>query len=185
LQAWGFGILWLMTTFRIEPGLPAYGPRALSFPDANAFQEGLVVTFTNTNGDLWTGNFRRGCGRLDAVRDELGPNATIVVSQGDTYCVDVDSRAVKELTGPVEYIHYDPGQRSIVLGNGLWFESINASGTLWQTPRISWDGMRSVRCDGQKIKGEAYSPLGLPDWMPFELDLASGTVCGGSYNGPP
>lgn len=174
-----------MATFRIDAGLPPYGPRALSFPDPDAFREGLVVTFTTSKGDRWTGNFAYGPGQLDAVRDELGPRATLVVSHGAAYVVDVDRRGASEVTWPVDYIEYDPGQQLFVVANGLWFEGIGASGRVWQSRRISWDGMRSLRCDGLKISGEAYSPMGLPGWLPFELDLASGAVEGGSYNGPP
>jgi hypothetical protein len=174
-----------MTSFRIEAGLPPYGPRALSFPDPEAFREGLVVTFMASNGEQWTGNFARGLGGLDAIRDELGPQATIVVSNGAAFVVDVDRKAASEVTWPVEYVEYIPSQRLIVVGNGLWFEGISASGRVWQSPRISWDGMRSLRCDGVNIAGEAYTPIGPPDWLPFKLDIRSGTVEGGAYNGPP
>ena len=174
-----------MTVFQIEAGLPAYGPRALSFPDPIAFREGLVVTFSTSKGERWIGNFAHGLGLLDAVRDELGPKATIVVSHGAAYLVDIDCKTASEITWPVEYIDYAPGLRLLIIGNGLWFEGIGASGRAWQSRRISWDGMRSLRWDGLKLRGEAYSPMGLPDWLPFELDVASGTVEGGSYNGPP
>jgi len=179
-------IRYLMATFRIDAGLPPYGPRALSFPDPDAFREGLVVTFTTSKGERWTGNFAHGPGQLDAVRDELGSRATIVVSHGAAYFVDVDRKAASEVTWPVEYVECVSAQQLIVIGNGLWFEAVGASGRVWRSRRISWDGMRSLRCDGFRISGEgAYSPMGLPDWLPFELDLTSGMVEGGSYNGPP
>ena len=169
----------------MEAGLPPYGPSALSFPDPNAFSEGLVVTFTTSTGERWTGNFASGPGSLDAVRDELGPRATIVVASGAAYLVDVDRKTASDITWPVEYVEYVASQELVVIGNGLWFEAIGPSGAVWQSRRISWDGMRSLGRDGEELSGEAYSPMGPPDWVPFELDLASGDVKGGSYNGPP
>ena len=174
-----------MIDFRVEAGLPPYGPPAISFPDSHAFREGLVVSFATTDGERWTGNFARGFGLLNTVRDELGPAAAIVVSGGEAYLVDVDRRLATRFAGPVEYIEYAPNQHLIVVGNGLWFDGVRASGKVWRTRRISWDGMRSIQCDGDRIVGEAFTPMGPPDWHPFVLDLASGLVEGGSFNGPP
>ena len=174
-----------MTRFHIEEGLPVYGPRAFSFPNPDAFSEGLVITFTASTGERWTGNFASGWGSLDAVRDELGKRATIVVASGNAYLVDVDSKTASGITSPADYIEYVAGQKVVVIGNGLWFEAIGSTGVVWQSRRISWDGMRSLRRDGEEINGEAYSPMGPPDWIPFKVNLASGDVEGGSYNGHP
>lgn len=173
-----------MTAFRIEPGLPPYGPGALSFPDPDAFSEGLVITFMTSTGERWTGNFAKGHGSLDAVRDELGPKATIVIAGGTAYRVDIESKSASEITWPAEYIEFVAGHKVMVIGNGLWFEAFGPSGAIWKSRRISWDGMRSLRNNDQEIYGEAYSPMGPPDWVPFKLNLASGDVEGGSYNGP-
>jgi hypothetical protein len=171
--------------FRIEPGLPPYGPPAVSFPRADAFREGLVVSFRTTSGERWTGNFARGFGKLNSVSDELGPKAAVVVSNGAAYLVDVDAKCATEITEPVEYIEYVPSQRMIVVGNGLWFSALGASANVvWRTRRISWDGMRCIRRTGEAIFGEAFTPMGPPDWLPFEVDLQSGHVEGGSFNGP-
>jgi hypothetical protein len=173
-----------MTSPRIEAGLPPYGPRALSFPDPQAFSEGLVVSFTTSMGERWTGNFAHGLGRLDAVRGELGSKATIVVSLGRAYVVDIDGKWASELTWPVDYIEYAPDLQLILIGNGLWFEGVGRSGAVWKSRRISWDGMRALRRDGSRLTGEAFSPMGPPDWISFELDPATGNVEGGSYSGP-
>lgn len=174
-----------MTAFEIEQGLPPYGPSALCFPDPDAFSEGFVVTFTTSTGERWTGNFARGHGSLDAVRDELGPRSTIIIAGGTAYRMDIESKTASEVTWLADYIEYVAGHNVIIIGNGLWFDALGPSGVIWRSRRISWDGMRSLRSDGQEIHGEAYSPMGPPDWLPFKLDLMSGDVEGGSYNGPP
>lgn len=174
-----------MAVFQIETGLPPYGPRAVSFPDPDAFSEGLVVTFTASSGERWTGNFARGYGSLDAVRDELGPRSTIVIASGTAYLLDVVSKTASEITCQADHIEFVASHNVMIIGNGLRLEAFGASGAIWRSRRISWDGMRSLRYDDQEMHGEAYSPMGPPDWLPFKLDLASGVVDGGSYNGPP
>jgi hypothetical protein len=173
-----------MTDIRIEPGLPPYGPPAISFPKADAFSEGYVVSFLTKGGERWTGNFARGLGKLNTVRDELGPEFVVVVSNGTAYLVDVEAKQASEISWPVDYIEFVSSQRIMVVGNGLWFDAFGTSGMLWRTRRISWDGMRSIELRGDKIVGEAFTPMGPPDWYPFELDLNTGRVEGGSFNGP-
>jgi hypothetical protein len=174
-----------MVEFSIEPGLPPYGPPATSFPRPDAFQEGLVVKFVTSTGQRWVGNFARGFGHLSAVRPGLGPQATIVVSGGAAYVVDVErQQVVEEMTQPLEHIEYLDDLDRMLLGNGLWFEAISRSGHLWRTRRISWDGMRDLKRVDATLRGEAYSPVGPPDWYTFELDLRTGEVIGGSYFGP-
>ena len=174
-----------MSAFRIEQGLPPYGPPALSFPDPDAFSEGLVVSFTTSSGEGWTGNFAKGYGLLDAVRDELGPAAMIVVARGTAYFLDVGSKAASEITWGVDTIEFVASHNMMVIGNGLWFAAYGPSGRIWQSRRISWDGMRTLEISDQHIRGEAHSPMGPPEWLPFRLEIASGDVDGGSYNGPP
>jgi len=79
---------------------------------------------------------------------------------------------------------YDGATRTgelLVLLTPIDLHAIGAEGVRWWTKRDSWDGMRNVRVDsnGGVIKGEA---LALDDdWTPFEVDLRSGAVKGGSY----
>ncbi len=173
-----------MVHFQIQPGLPPYGPPALCFPLPDAFREGLVVKFRAADGGSWVGNFAYGYGELSEVRAELGAQTTIVVAKGAGYCVDVDRQLVREMAGPIDYIEYMEDVDLLIVANGLWFEAFGRSGPRWRTRRVSWDGMRSVSSVGGLIVGEAYSPMGPPDWHPFQLDTRTGEVTGGSYSGP-
>ena len=53
----------------------------------------------------------------------------------------------------------------------------------WHTPRISWDGFQNVRLEAEQLAGEAWSPVE-DRWLPFSVDLETGRIDGGSYNGP-
>jgi len=44
--------------------------------------------------------------------------------------------------------------------------------------------MRDVRIENDKVKGEAWSPIDHVEY-PFEVNLATGAVEGGSYKGAP
>ena len=126
------------------PGLPAYGPPALSFPEANAFREGYVVEFTSEHGESWVGNFAcfDGFG-ISSVHSELGANAIVVVAGGTGYIVDAESKAlVRELGFDIKHIWFDERTRAMIIGNGLWFESFSANKIFWQSRRLSWDGVR-------------------------------------------
>ncbi|MHC4386637.1 MAG: hypothetical protein ACYSUG_06565, partial [Planctomycetota bacterium] len=57
------------------------------------------------------------------------------------------------------------------------------NGHLWNTPRISWDGFQNIMIEGNKVSGEAWSPIE-NKWLPFQIDLTNKSVIGGSYHEP-
>lgn len=169
-----------MFTTRILAGLPAYGPPAISFPQPNAFREGLVVEFTMNADDRWVGNFSEGWRkRPNAVQAELDERSVVVVAGGAGYFLDAEARQlIREFD--VEDLWYLDSQRMFLVTNGLWFEAFDANGVHWQSRRISWDGMRHFELLNASLRGEAYDPFS-DDWIPFELNLHTGDAAGGSY----
>ncbi|MEM8918448.1 MAG: hypothetical protein AAGE37_06255 [Pseudomonadota bacterium] len=165
-------------------GLPPYGPPAQSFPFAGAFREGYVVEFTSNSGDTWIGNFATyDSNRLSEVRLELGSSAVMIVAGGWGYIVDIDNRRlVRDMEIGIGSVWFDSERKALVCANGLWFESHTAEGQLWQSRRISWDGFRNLKKEGQIVSGEAYDPSSMEKpWVSFGIDLFSGEVEGGSY----
>jgi hypothetical protein len=180
-----------MTTapsWEILDGLPVYGPMAEPFSATGqgTHREGLVVRFSPSTGS-WVGNFQRGLSSLDEVFAHPDGRHVVVVSGGTAYIIEADSHGlVAHFGGQIEEIVSVPEDGFVLLGNGLWFEALGPTGTAWRSRRISWDGMRNVSLAGTVVRGEAYAPEG-PDgtWYPFEVDVRTGTVRGGPYNGPP
>lgn len=169
-----------MVYSRILPGLPPYGAMALSFPDPRAFREGVVVEFVSSMAERWIGNFALGHEGVSLIDEQFGRSATVVVAKGAGYLVDVDQRTlISELSGDIAFVRRAPSGL-LILGNGLGFEALDGRASRWSTPRISWDGMRNITIKGGRMTGEAYTPMGPPDWLPFEVDLESGEVQGGS-----
>jgi hypothetical protein len=174
--------------WEILDGLPVYGPMAEPFSATGqgTHREGLSVRFSPPTGS-WVGNFQRGLTSLDEVFAHPNGRHVVVVAGGTAYIVDADGHSlVAHFGAQIEQIVLVPATGFVLLGNGLWFEALGPAGTAWRSRRISWDGMREVTLAGTVVRGEAYAPEG-PDgtWYPFEVDAMTGTVSGGSYNGPP
>jgi len=174
--------------WEILDGLPAYGPPAHAFSATGLgkHREGLVVRVHASSG-AWVGNFQRGLSSCDDVLEHPNGQQVIVIAGGTAYVIDPEERQlVGHFGGQIQDVFPLSGQSILLLGNGLWFEALGGDGLRWRSRRISWDGIRHVVLDGNLLCGEAYAPEG-PEgaWYPFQLDVLTGTVTGGSYYGPP
>lgn len=174
-----------MKSFRTLPGLPPYGPPAVAFPDTwgRVAREGLVVEFVAADGAVWVGNFRPGLGGLDDVRQHPNGRDVLVISSDDVWTVDPTTREGVEIAGAADALWPISNPSGIVLSlQGLAFLRLDASGVLWRTRRISWDGFSQIELTDNRLMGVAWSPLD-ERWVPFSVNLATGRVQGGSYVG--
>jgi hypothetical protein len=170
-----------MNRFAILDGLPPYGPSAIQFSSTGQGQhrEGLVIEFFPKTEASWVGNFQRGESRYDEVLDHPDRQHIIVVAGGQAYVVNPLSKGLHEgFGGQIEYAESAPDLNAVILGNGLWIETVLASETV-RTKRLSWDGMGSIERQGQFLSGQAYDAIG-EKWVPFSVDLLTGVVSGGS-----
>jgi hypothetical protein len=150
-------------------------------------REGLVVEFVGDRGDSWVGNFKPGMGGIDGVWDYPDGRHALVIASGDPWLVDPSTRAVV----PAELVPAIFGMWPLTEPDGYLIDRqglamcrLGESGLLWHTRRISWDGIRDIRIEGQIAIGQAYSPVD-DAWYAFEVDLRTGRADGGSYTGPP
>src|SRR5215472_3457534 len=83
--------------FEVLPGLPPYGPPAISFTKngPREHREGLVVRFYPKQGDAWVGNFIGGVTTCNNALDHPNKSDVIVVAQGDACIVDPDNRTIR------------------------------------------------------------------------------------------
>jgi len=170
-----------MPIFSVLPGLPTSGPMYVPFTATGQakYSEGLVVEFQPSRGDRWVGNFAKGLTSFSKVLPHPNGTSVLVISGGQGYVIDPDSRALIKTIGgwfdaALEVLH----RQLIILQGSVDVMALGSAGRVWETRRLSWDGMRSVRVSGDKLFGEARE---LDDsWTPFEVDLNSGKVTGGS-----
>ncbi len=174
--------------WEVLDGLPVYGAAAVPFSATGlgTHREGLVVRFKASSGD-WVGNFQRGLTSSDHVVLHPDGRHVLVIAGGTAHVVDPETQIlVTHFGGGIEHVILLADGTSVLLSNGLWFEALEARGTVWKSRRISWDGFRNVSLDGTFVRGEAYAPEGIDGtWYPFAVDVRTGEVTGGSYGRPP
>lgn len=176
-----------MERFRVLPGLPAAGPRPEQFnaTGQGTHREGFVVEFSPEGKSTWVGNFQPGMTGYRAVLPHLDGVSLIVIAGGQAYVINPEERRlVAVFGGTIDTVLAVPPAGPLVMGNGIWLEAWDNSGLRWRSRRISWDGMRHLCIENDKVKGEAWSPVDDREY-PFAVDLTTGAVEGGSYNGPP
>ncbi len=171
--------------FRALPGLPGTGPLPEQFSATGygKHREGFVVELTPVEGEVWVGNFQPGLTAYSEVLAHPDETSLIVIAGGTAYVLDPNKRQLLSTFGAqIEAVLVDQKRSQLVFGNGLWFEALSVDGLRWRSRRISWDGMRNVKLADSLVTGEA---LDLDEsWRDFQVDLETGAVTGGSYNGP-
>jgi hypothetical protein len=173
-----------MKRFEILAGLPGEGPLPEYFgaTESGRFREGFVVRFFPVEGEAWVGNFEPGLTGLNEVIETSATGPITVIAGGQGYDLDSDRRAcVRKFGGSIEVTLYVPEIEAVVVGEGIELEAIGAAGTIWKSPRLSWDGMRSLSKAGTTLTGEAYDPM-TDEWKGFVVDLRTGEAVGGSYD---
>lgn len=169
-----------MKAERIE-GLPAHGPKAVSFPCEweRSGREGFVVRFETECGK-WVGNFMPGPRGLDCVAPHPDGVRVCVVAGGDLWSVHPDEQAAERLAGDiVEVVRvHDPD--GWIYSTGLALARLCPAGVLWHTKRLSYDGIRGLRISGSEVVGEAWEPH-QERWHEFQVSLRTGESVGGTY----
>jgi hypothetical protein len=172
-----------MMRFEVLPGLPPYGPMAVSFTKngATEHREGLVVRFYPKGSDPWVGNFLGGTTAYTVVLDHPNGPDVIIIAQGDVSIIDPERRTIHDWTAPdITAVIPVPSLRLVVFQGLTDFTAFGTDGPGWRSPRISWDGFRNIEVCETELLGEAYTPNG-DDWAPFRLDLLTGHCTDGIY----
>jgi hypothetical protein len=169
--------------FRVLPGLPGTGSPPVTFnvTGTAVHSEGFVVEFTLRTGRSWIGNFQTGPYGASGVLAVLGrADQALVLAEGQAYVVEPETATiVRSFGGLITDVFNLRDRGSMIFGNGLWFECIGADGLRWRTRRLSWDGTTEVALNGMRLRGQAAN---IDDtWVPFEVDVNTGEVTGGSY----
>lgn len=169
--------------FEVLPGLPPYGPPAVSFTERgdSEFREGLVVRFCPKRSDPWVGNFLGGMSDYTNVLDHPNGTDVIVVAWGETFVIDPEHRAIREHVASDTQRAIPAPALGLILFQGLvGFNAVRSDNSRWKSPRISWDSFRNINLLETELTGEAWTPIG-DTWVPFALDLLTGRCTGAIY----
>jgi len=171
--------------FEVLAGLPGDGPVPITFSATGQgrHREGGVVKFMPPDGAFWVGNFQPGLTNFNLVVGQNNGAAHLVISGGQGYLVDTRTGGLlSEFGGSVEWAQVLDDDETVLISNGIAFSLLKDAKTVWQTRRLSWDGVRATRLTSDRLIGEGWS---LDEtWHPFEVNLANGDSTGGGYIGP-
>nr|WP_156133534.1 hypothetical protein [Massilia sp. JS1662] len=170
--------------FEVLAGLPGDGPVPLAFSvtGLGRHQEGFVVKFMPHDGAFWVGNFQSGLTSFYLVLDQNNGAAHLVIAGGQGYLVDTRTgRLLSEFGGSIEWAQVLADDETVLTSNGLSFTLLKGAKTVWQTRRLSWDGVRAIRLTSDRLIGEGWCFD--ETWHPFEVNLANGDATGGGYTG--
>lgn len=98
----------------------------------------------------------------------------VVIAGGQAYQVDPATRTcLKNFGGTIVEILENSSRGIVVIAGltNLWL--LDTNGERWVSGRISVDGIRQLRIEGESVAGEAYDPT-FDRWYPFVVSLKTG-----------
>jgi hypothetical protein len=104
----------------------------------------------------------------------------IVVAGGQAYVIEPEERSLRTtFGGQIDTALAVSAANVLVLSNAVYLEEWNTNTMQWRTRRISWDGIRDLCVDQDRLKGLAWNAVeGCGE--PFSVDLKTDKVEGGA-----
>ena len=172
--------------YEILDGLPPYGSMYISVstnPDEPFFSEGFVLRMFKSDGTSWVANFQPGCTSFSKAFDFPDHKSIVVIAGGQGYVMSPDDEKPKLTFGlPInDVLQTDNG--SLVFADDISIMFLdNSNGQLWDSGRISWDGMRDLKISGDLLNGQAYDPTNSnKEWSDFSINLKTKEITGGTW----
>jgi hypothetical protein len=106
----------------------------------------------------------------------------LVVCRGLGYVVRADDpddwMVIREVL-PIIYVDEAPQESLVILADYVAITAYSATGHAWTSKRLSYDGLKVESLREGVISGRGWSAP-LDRWVPFEVDLKTGTHVGGA-----
>lgn len=148
-------------------------------------KDGLLATIKPQNNDSWTGVFEWGEPCPDSVVSgfwSLPHEGDIcVISRGIAYIIPVieaENYSVVQLR-PICHVIPISALGIIVFGNFTSLCAFNDHGLLWQTSRLSWDGIKILGIKDTYMIGTGWDAPNQKN-IPFSVNLTTGAHEGGA-----
>jgi hypothetical protein len=170
--------------YEVLDGLPAYGPMYASVSEDGEpfYSEGFVVRFHKTDRSEWVANFKPGWRDFSLVVDYPDTNRIVVIAKGQGYIMTPDQEFPIDTFGVDIKDAIKTADDKIVLIDDIYVWLLDVKGTVWQSERISWDGIKDVNLKDNILTGLSYDPTdSINEWIPFLIDLDTKEITGGSF----
>nr|WP_315142720.1 hypothetical protein [uncultured Flavobacterium sp.] len=170
--------------YEILQSLPAYGPMYISISenDETFYSEGLAVRFFKSDGTDWVANFKLGWTGLNAVYEFTNQPNILVIAGGTCYLMNPEDEKPKSTFGVGYETVIKTLDGKLILQDLTDLTIIEPNGERWSTERISWDGIKNLKLEGNLVSGLSFDPLNnKKEWVEFVVDLEKRNVKGGSY----
>jgi hypothetical protein len=154
-----------------------------SFGNQPSYSEGFVVRFFKKDGTSWIGNFGSGSSKVMGIYPLTNKDEVLVFAYGTAYILNIESQKLLKSFGYNydQLIHTSDGV--MILSDFTNITTVAANGGVWHSERISWDGIKDLKLEGNIVSGLSYNPMNKNmEWVPFSLDLKTKELKGGSYN---
>lgn len=166
--------------------LPSLAKRHFYYPGGitTGGKDGVVVKVIPADTEPWIGTFAfgilspKGITGLFTYPDQ---ESLCVVSLGKGYIVNTEEPKTFQLIKmePVLLVIPILSRNIIVFGDYNYLVAYNNSGQVWQTQRLSWDGIKIGKVTEENITGQVWD-LASESYISFIVDLKTGHHVGGS-----
>ncbi len=141
----------------------------------------MRVEVVTAEGDIWVGEFEAGPGGLSGIFATPCPDDLCVVNAGCAYLVATLTPTRYELIPavPVKHVVRVPDRDILVFVDYVRLTAIGPAGFLWQSPDVSWDGIKLLELSSASIRGLGWDSPADRD-VEFLIDVETGQTEGGS-----
>jgi hypothetical protein len=164
--------------FHREPQNPALS--TLSWNPQSKHKSVLIEVTANAD-EPWIGCFQPGLEGVSGLFATPSPERFCVVVAGEGYWVSALDPTNYELVRciPIKMVHGMSEKGIVIFGSLTDLSAYSATGFLWETQRLSWDGLTITEVTEREIRGLAWdSPADCE--VPFVVDIQTGSHQGGS-----
>jgi len=170
--------------FEILESLPTYGPMYIPVTgdDEPYYSQGFAVRFYKDDKTNWVANFKPSWTGLNAIYEFEDQQNLLVIAGGTCYIMNPNNTKPIEVFGVGYETVIKTLDGRLILQDSINITVIEPNVEHWDTERISLDGLKDLKLDGNLITGLSFDPMNeKEEWVKFVVDLETRKVTGGSY----
>jgi hypothetical protein len=170
------------TRYEILESLPTYGPMYIPVTgdDEPYYSQGFAVRFYRDDKSDWAANFKPGWTGLNGIYELDNPQKLLVIAGGTCYVMNPNDTKPFSVFGVGYENVIKTNDGRLVLHDLTDITVIESNGDHWDSDRISWDGLKDLRLEGNLVTGLSYDPMNDADeWIEFNYNIDTKEMTGG------